>query len=64
MDNTQTRVIIYGADWCPYCTNAKKLFSNLNVKFDYIDTDAKPQEKLDLYKKHNWKSIPMIFIDG
>ena len=58
------RVVIYGADWCGYCQNAKKFFTNLDAEFDFINTDENPQKLEDLLKAHNWKSIPMIFIDG
>ncbi|KAL4429465.1 hypothetical protein ABPG74_001310 [Tetrahymena malaccensis] len=62
--NSKPRVQIYGADWCPYCNNAQKLFTNLNVKYEYIDTDKHPEKKQELYKQLNWDTIPMIFIDG
>ncbi|EGR27730.1 hypothetical protein IMG5_190250 [Ichthyophthirius multifiliis] len=64
MQNSIKRVKIYGAEWCPYCVSAKKLFTNLEIDFDYIDVDQHQNEKDQIQKQYNWDTVPMIFIDG
>ncbi len=55
-------VTIYSTPTCPYCINAKKLFTNLNVPFTDVDLSANPTLAEELSNKHNWRTVPMIFI--
>lgn len=32
-------VIIFSKSWCPYCTEAKNIFKNANVKFEVRELD-------------------------
>ena len=38
-----TRVQVYGANWCPDCTRAKRVLSTLGVPFDWHDIDSDPE---------------------
>jgi len=58
------KVIIVGGDWCPYTVKAKDLFDGLNVPFDFVDTTLFPEVQKEQATKNNWKSIPMIYVDG
>ncbi len=59
-----SRVIIYTTTHCPYCVNAKKLFTRLNQNFEEITLDDKTELRQKLSKENNgWRTVPMIFID-
>lgn len=59
------KVIIYTTSYCPYCTNAKNLFTNLKTPFEEISLDDNPELRTKLSKENNgWRTVPMIFING
>ncbi len=55
-------VTIYSTPTCPYCIRAKQLFTSLNVAFTDVDLSADPALAEELNNKHNWRTVPMIFI--
>lgn len=60
------KIVIYGADYCPYCQSAKKLVEKHNRQYTYVETTTPEGEKQreQLGKQYNWQTIPMIFVDG
>lgn len=40
------------------------MFDELGVKYAFINTAENPEERTRLSTEHNWKTIPMIFVDG
>lgn len=54
-------VTIYTTTYCPYCVRAKKLFGSLGVAFDEVNLEEKPELREELTRKHNWRTVPMIF---
>lgn len=32
------KIVVFGADYCPYCVNAKKLLEKHGKQFTWIDT--------------------------
>lgn len=40
------------------------MFDEMSVKYQFINTAEKPEERTRLSEEHNWKTIPMIFVDG
>jgi glutaredoxin 3 len=57
------KVIVYSADWCPYCTRAKNLLKTKGADFEEINVDLKPGLREELVKKTGQKTIPQIFIN-
>lgn len=57
-------VTVYSADWCPYCTRAKKLLQSKNIEFEEINVDEKPGLREEIVQKTGQKTIPQIFIKG
>ena len=59
------KVVIYTAQYCPYCTAAKKLLKSKNVIFDEIDVtdDDAMREKL-VKISGGRETVPQIFVDG
>ena len=60
------KVVIYGAVYCTFCMKAKKFLTGKNVPLDWIDTETEEGQAqlLELQNKYNWRTIPMIFIEG
>jgi tRNA-dihydrouridine synthase/glutaredoxin len=50
-ENNPPHITIYGAEWCPYCHEAKDYLAERGIKFDYIDIDDQPDSKLQLDKE-------------
>ncbi len=50
--NNGTRVVLYGADWCPDCRRAKKYLSSNDVNYQFIDVDV-----------HDWATDKVIEIN-
>jgi glutaredoxin 3 len=55
-------ITIYTSPMCSYCTRAKQLLQSINVPFEEKDLSANPELTAKLTEKHNWKTVPMIFI--
>ncbi len=58
------QILIYGTNNCPFCSEAKIMFKEMNANFEYIDLTNNVNLKKELYKKHNFRTVPMIFVDG
>lgn len=55
---------IYTTTVCGYCVNAKALLKRLNLPFEEIGLDDKPDLRLKLSADNNgYRTVPMIFID-
>lgn len=58
-------VIIYTANYCPYCKRAKQLLEQKGVPFEEIDVTDSDALRAELTEKSGGrKTIPQIFIDG
>ncbi len=58
-------VKVYTGAYCGYCNAAKKLLQTANVPFEEISLDDKPELRQKLSEENgNYRTIPMIFIDG
>lgn len=59
------KIVVYGADYCPYCTKAKSLLETRGKQFTWVDTETPEGDKQRavVAAKHNWQTIPMIFVD-
>ncbi len=56
---------IYGASWCTFCTQAKKLCDANEIQYEYIDIDDSSNMKLlEERVGSRIKSVPQIFLDG
>lgn len=62
------KVVIFALSYCPYCTKAYQLLSNLNIKPEIINVDKVPSLKNDkdfkmiLEKHSNMNTYPKIYI--
>ena len=54
---------IYTSNWCGYCTAAKNLLNDLNLKFEEINIEEKNMSREDLKNLSGGYTVPQICID-
>lgn len=61
-----SKIILYGADWCPDCKRSMSFLDSKNIKYKYIDIDKEPGASDKVAEINNgMKSIPtIVFEDG
>ncbi len=57
------KVEIYTTDYCPYCTQAKKLFTQIGQPFTEIDVSADDEKRQWLVATTGQRTVPQIFIN-
>lgn len=57
------KVIIYSADYCPYCHAAKALFNGKNVPFEEINVEGDDEKRAWLLETTGQRTVPQIFIN-
>jgi glutaredoxin 3 len=55
-------IVIYVADWCPYCARARGLLEAKGVAFREIDVDAVPEAQAEMVARSGRSSVPQIFV--
>lgn len=58
------KIQIYTSSYCPYCIKAKRLLDSKGVEYEEIVLDDSSEDKIEVMKKLNWKTVPIILIDG
>lgn len=58
----QPQVVVYSADYCPFCHRAKKLLRGKSVRFTEIDVEAEPAKRAEMMQRSGQRTIPQIFI--
>lgn len=58
------QVIVYSAEYCPYCTHAKELLKRNNIAFEEIRVDLNPELREEMITKSGRRTVPQIFING
>lgn len=59
-----SKVLLYGADWCPYCVSTKKWLEKHSVEFDSINVDEPgKRDEMKTFLPGN-ETIPVLVIDG
>jgi glutaredoxin len=56
-------VVLYYADWCPFCKKAKRWLDERNVRYDLRDIDVSPYGE-ELAEVSGGKSVPVLTIGG
>lgn len=65
--NAQNKVIVYSKTYCPYCTEVKSLFAQLNVAPKIIELDqlADETQVFNALKQVTKRStVPQVFVNG
>jgi len=62
--DTDTKIIVYGAEWCAYCHQAMHYFDGLGVKYTYKNVELDVKDARAAIEKSSQTGIPVIDIDG
>ena len=57
------KVIVYTADWCPWCHKVMDFLKENNIEFEAKDVDNKENAK-EVIEKSGQTGIPVTDIDG
>src|SRR3989338_6803493 len=60
---SMNKVIVYSAEWCPWCTKVKEWLTQHKIKFEVKDVDRDQKYGEELLKKTGQTGIPVTFID-
>jgi glutaredoxin 3 len=58
------KVVIYTANYCPYCFGAKALLRSKGVEFEEIDVTNDPARRMEMERLSKRKTVPQIFVDS
>lgn len=61
---TDTKITIYGAEWCGFCHTAKKYLDGKSIAYTYIDVDKDPAAGMEAIDKSGQRGIPVIDLAG
>jgi len=57
-------VVLFGAEWCPFCVAVKTWLEKNNVSFEYKDADSDGvRDEMKKYVPDN-ETIPVVVVDG
>jgi len=56
------KIVMYAANWCPYCLQARQVLRSKGVPFEEIDVDARPEARAEMLARSGRSSVPQIFI--
>ena len=54
-------VIIYSKDYCPYCTEAKRILQARGVEYTEIDVQIHPEKMAEMVALSKRRTVPQIF---
>lgn len=63
---TQTKITVYGADWCGDCRRTKRFLNEQNIPYIWVNTDENKEAEDIVRQKNGGKRIipTVIFEDG
>jgi len=64
MDDSNAKVIIYGAEWCAFCHEAMHYLDGLKVPYAYKNVDLNGDDARAAVEKSGQRGIPVIDLDG
>lgn len=57
-----SKIVIYTANLCPYCTMAKRLLDKKGASYSEINVDAEPDLRQKMMEETRRRTVPQIFI--
>lgn len=58
-------VTVYSTQFCAFCTQAKRLLTQLKIPFEDVALDNEPELRQRLSQDNNgYRTVPMIYVDG
>ena len=61
---SDTKITIYGAEWCGPCHMTKHYLDDKGIKYTYVDVDSDPAGGLEAINKSGQRAIPVIDVGG
>jgi glutaredoxin len=58
------KVIVYSAEWCPWCHKAIDFLKENKIEFEIRDVGEDPEYAKEVQEKSGQSGIPIILIDG
>ncbi len=58
-----SKIVLYTTPVCGYCFMAKNLLKSLGADYTEVNAWEQADEVDRLQAEHNWRSVPMIFIN-
>jgi glutaredoxin-like YruB-family protein len=62
--NTDSKIMIYSADWCAFCHAAKRYFDSKDIAYTVKDVEEDVAFAQEAVQKSGQMGIPVIDIDG
>ena len=59
-----SKITVYGAEWCAFCHTAMRYFDDKGVKYTYANVDKDPSKGQEAVEKSGQRGIPVIDIAG
>lgn len=60
----QPKIVMYRTPYCPYCSMAARLLSQLGLAFDEVDVSNDPARRQWLLEVSGQRTVPQIFVNG
>ena len=57
-----SKIVVYAADYCPYCRRARALLDSKGVTYEVLDVERNPQLWQEIAERTGRDTIPQIFI--
>jgi glutaredoxin 3 len=57
-------VLVYVTNYCPYCTQAKRLLQKKKAPFTEINVEERPDLRSWLVSASGQTTVPQVFING
>ncbi len=57
-------VIVYSAEWCPWCKKTKEFLEENGIKFEEMDIEKTDGAAQEVVKKSGQRGIPVVDVDG
>lgn len=59
-----SKIIIYGAEWCAFCHEAMRYLDGMGVKYAYKNVELDMDDARAAVEKSGQTGIPVLDIDG
>jgi glutaredoxin len=57
-------LIVYSAEWCPDCREAKRFLDKHNLAYKEVNVETTPGAVEEVVKRTGKRAIPQFVIDG
>lgn len=59
----QAKLVVYTKAYCPFCIRAKQLLNSLELDYQEISVDGKPELQNEMAQLAGRRTVPQIFIN-